>query len=114
MLTTIPKEADAEVRQRRTVILAALLYRDGRAKDAVRRLREAIRLAGGGYSASLCAFLAMAHHHHGDAAEARKFLAEMKRLEADSVGLAFLARLPQYHLCREAEQVIGATIPGDR
>jgi WD40 repeat protein/tetratricopeptide (TPR) repeat protein len=55
--------------------LGALLYRAGRWREAVERLREAIQ--GGQGGAADWVFLAMAHHRLGEATEARQFLARV-------------------------------------
>ncbi len=71
----------------RVVALNALggaLYRAGRTSEAIRRLEEAIRLAGGQTSPQVCALLAMAHQREGDYSQARAWLARLDKNESDS------------------------------
>jgi WD40 repeat protein/tetratricopeptide (TPR) repeat protein len=50
--------------------LASVLYRAGRYRDATDRFEEAIKARGGQASPPECLFLAMAHHHLGEAPKA--------------------------------------------
>jgi tetratricopeptide (TPR) repeat protein len=56
--------------------VGALLFRAGKAEDAVRRLEESVNRADAGGGADAWFFLAMAHHRLGHAAEARQWFAK--------------------------------------
>ncbi len=90
--------------------LGAILYRAGRASDALVLLNEAIAAKQGRRSARDLLFLGMAHHRLGNALDARRCFIEASRpistLPADERPVSWSDRLEYQILLREAEAVI--------
>ncbi len=102
--------------------LGAILYRTGRFKDAISRLREAIEKDGRDDLAQDWLFLAMAHHRLGDAKEARaaldKATAAMKsrppRDASRPPSQQILEEMELEMLLREARSLLGGVPPAAR
>jgi hypothetical protein len=75
--------ARAALRRGSLRTLGAVLYRLGRDREAIDRLREGIAAAEGDHAPEETAFLAMAHFRTGDHARARAVLARPWREEPD-------------------------------
>ncbi len=102
--------------------LGAILYRAGRAAEALARLEESVAAKQGGRAIRDRLFLAMAQHRLGRAAEAERTFDEATRptssQEADDRPISWPDRVEYEVLRREAEALIlgsrrdGADRPG--
>jgi WD40 repeat protein/tetratricopeptide (TPR) repeat protein len=97
--------------------LGAVLCRAGQSETAVQRLQHAAEANGGRGTPREWLFLAIAYHHVGHAADARKWLEKAERWLADTGvmslkeagSLGVLERLELLVLRQEAETLIGRT-----
>jgi WD40 repeat protein/tetratricopeptide (TPR) repeat protein len=115
-----PKAAPAaqnQLRQMRHATLTmkgAVLYRAGRFAEAVPCLQKGLAVNGGGGTIQGWAFLAMAHHRLGQAAEARRWLAKAARARAQTGGAFSWETVEQELLTREAETLLQKPPPRPR
>jgi WD40 repeat protein len=90
--------------------LGAVLYRAGRAPDALAHLNESLALKGGRSALRVLLFLAMAHHRLGHTLDARRCLKEATRLIValadDQRPISWPDRVEYQILRREAEALI--------
>jgi tetratricopeptide (TPR) repeat protein len=86
--------------------LGGVLYRAGRYREAVARLREGVEAGGGEGTLLDWALLAMAHQRLGEAEEARKYLANVVR-RTEKEGGDLWAGVEAELLRQEAEVVVG-------
>jgi tetratricopeptide (TPR) repeat protein len=86
--------------------LGGVLYRAGRYREAVSRLREGIRAGGGEGTVHDWALLALAHERLGESGEARKYLAKVAQHKPPDEGAPW-GPLEVELLGREVEALVG-------
>jgi Flp pilus assembly protein TadD len=108
--STVPKVSSSRSDLRHVLLrsLGALLYRAGRAEEAIVRLNEAIDAEKGCSVPQDWLFLALAHHRLGHAAEAAQALQKARTLPSPAEGLDTWDKLEIELLRREAEAVVPA------
>jgi len=89
-----------------TTCLGAALFRAGRYDEAIRLLNESGEADGGPGVPQVWAFLAMAHHRKGDAAEARRWLDKLLSYRPGASASFFWDDVEVQLLRREAESVV--------
>jgi tetratricopeptide (TPR) repeat protein len=94
--------------------LGAALYRAGRFEDAIARLDESVKAAGGAGVPQDWVYLAMSHHKKGNAEEARRWL-EKVRAYAKDEKIPFSSDLVETRiLLKELEELLGDNSPARR
>jgi tetratricopeptide (TPR) repeat protein len=91
--------------------LGAALYRAGRYEEAIRRLAESGTSEGVLAVPQVGAFLAMAHHHKGNDAEARRWLDKLQSYKPSDPAGDFWDAVEIHLLRREAESVVAEGPP---
>jgi hypothetical protein len=108
---------DPDNRRRFLSTLGMVLFRSGRYREAIDRLREGISATGGELQFPEAVFLAMAYDRVGESVQARSLLEPLRGRERDGSEYDLWA-LAQWAVCdvilREAERLIlGGALPSN-